>query len=346
MKDKCGFIIPFAKQAGITSFFSMQQVKKILHTGKVGHTGTLDSFADGLLVLLSGKLTKLAALIEKAEKNYRFVMRLGSMTDTLDPCGETVLTKPMPACRDFICALKKFNGNIIQLPPVYSALKIDGRRASDRVRAGEDVNMKPRMVYIKNILVKKIFFENGECFEQACGALEEERIKENMKAYRIKEAELSVCCSKGTYIRALARDIAEEAGSCAHITALRRTGVGIFSLEEAAGFSLLPAFSGIADKAAYGQTVEKIPASEIEAKALRFTPELASKCGISRLELKEAYKNAFLEGRYIKPFWFSEKQGAETDGLLCGEKAAVFCGGEPAGIIEKNSEGYKYAAVF
>lgn len=336
MGSESGFIIPFAKPAGITSFASMAQVKKALGIKKAGHTGTLDNFADGLLVILTGRLTKLASCIEAEEKTYKFAVKFGIQTDTLDPSGKIAAEKPLPAYKEFLCALKKFNGKIKQIPPEYSALKIRGVRASDRVRAGEHVEMKGRTVCINSLCVCKTIFEDGTICENPCSE------ENSALPLRVKEAVISVCCSKGTYVRALARDIAAEAGSCAYLTALRRTKVGAFNLENAAGFNLLPAFCTNA-----ADTVNKaeITREEIEAKALMLTPSLAEKCSLPFLELDPAYKKAFFDGQKINSVWFSklkelQKENAESSKII------VFLHGVPVGAVQKTFYGYKYSAVF
>ncbi|WP_230974435.1 tRNA pseudouridine(55) synthase TruB [Treponema vincentii] len=156
-KSEPQFIIPFAKPSGITSFTSLWQVKHALGTKKVGHTGTLDSFADGLLVLLSGRLTKLVPYITDFDKTYRVLFYFGKETDTLDPEGTVIAEKPLPVYADFIAAIKQLTGTIEQVPPVYSAVKQAGERLSDRIRRGEAVTVPPRTVTVYSIDIEEVF---------------------------------------------------------------------------------------------------------------------------------------------------------------------------------------------
>jgi tRNA pseudouridine55 synthase len=199
-------ILLYAKPAGLTSFASLYRVKKALGTRKIGHTGTLDSFAEGLLVLLVGRYTKLVQHITGMDKQYRAVIRFGSETDTLDPTGTVTAQADMPAEAAFRAALPQFTGTIPQTPPAYSAIHINGKRASDLARSGKEVEMEAREVTIHSIDVLDF---SGDT------------------------ATIDVHCSKGTYIRSLARDIARACGSRAHLAALTRTAVGPFTLAEA-----------------------------------------------------------------------------------------------------------------
>ena len=255
-KSEPQFIIPFAKLSGITSFTSLWQVKHALDTKKVGHTGTLDSFADGLLVLLSGKLTKLVPYITDFDKTYRVLFYFGKETDTLDPEGTIIAEKPLPVYADFIAAIRQLTGTIEQVPPVYSAVKQAGERLSDKIRRGEAVTVPPRTVTIYSIDIEEIFYapkadmadsENpwpntgAEHLEADAAALS--------TAQEVRGAVLCVRCSKGTYIRSLVRDIAHRCGSAAFVYALRRTAVGPFTLEQAAGYAALPPFGSAGGRA-------------------------------------------------------------------------------------------------
>ena len=224
LTDNPSGIVPFAKKSGITSFSSLWSIKHALNTEKVGHTGTLDSFADGLLVVLSGSLTHLVPHVTGFKKTYLAVVCFGTETDTLDPCGVVVRKeKSIPDREAVEKACAKFTGALLQTPPVFSAIHVGGQRASDMVRKGNSIVLEPRQIFVySNTLLD---FKEPDA--------------ENANAYALLQIE----CSKGTYIRALARDMAEWLGSCAHLSALRRTQVGPFLLEDAACYSLLPAFT-------------------------------------------------------------------------------------------------------
>ena len=221
--DNPSGIILYAKRSGMTSFSSLWSVKKALGTDKVGHTGTLDSFAEGLLVVLSGHLTHLVSHVTAFQKSYLAVVCFGTATDTLDPLGN-ITGEGRPLAEDEVAAAcSRFTGAILQRPPVFSALHVDGRRASDVARSGEDVELSPRQVFV---------YKNELLAYKAADA-------QDRNSYAL----VRVDCSKGTYIRALARDMAALFGSVAHLSALRRTRVGPFCVEDAACWSLLEDFT-------------------------------------------------------------------------------------------------------
>ena len=193
------------KQSGFTSFDSLNEVKRAFNTGKVGHTGTLDKFATGLLVVLVGRAVKLAPLFSNASKEYRATVQFGTETDTLDPEGKVIGEAPVPKLEDVEAAFAAFRGEIQQAPPAYSAIHIDGQRAHELTRKGIAVEMKQRPVSIHSL---------------------------ELLSWTPPEAVLHVHCSSGTYIRSLARDIAHAVNSRAHLCALVRTKVGNFRLED------------------------------------------------------------------------------------------------------------------
>jgi tRNA pseudouridine55 synthase len=194
------------KISGITSFRALYPVKKALVSGKVGHAGTLDKFAEGLLVVLIGKALKLSSFFAKCNKRYEALVRLGAETDTLDPEGTVVAKAPPPAENALEAAMARFRGSIMQKPPAFSAIHLDGKRAYQFARNGIPVNMPPRPVTIYEL---------------------------TLLSYEPPFARIAVLCSSGTYIRALARDIAIAAGSRAHLAGLTRTQSGSFELPDA-----------------------------------------------------------------------------------------------------------------
>lgn len=336
------FIIPFAKPPGITSFTSLWQVKHALGTKKVGHTGTLDSFADGLLVLLSGKLTKLVPYITDFDKTYRVLFYFGKETDTLDPEGTVIDEKPLPVYADFVVAIRELTGIIEQVPPVYSAVKQAGERLSDRIRRGEAITVSPRTVTVYSIDIEEIFYE------KAIAAPESDMDNENPEAdtsQRVFGAVLCVRCSKGTYIRSLVRDIAHRCGSAAYVYALRRTAVGPFALEQAAGYSTLQPFGQTAalhtvdaDSATVSHSITE---EEIKQAALPLSEDLACAMHFQETELKEQYYAAFMNGKPISGHWFTSTQPLSDGGTV-----AVFCEGRCAGLMTKNGNRFHYEAVF
>lgn len=194
------------KPVGITSFQALFPVKRALDSGKVGHAGTLDRFADGLLVVLVGSYSRLAHYCASGEKLYRGLIGFGSETDTLDPEGEVVATASPPSRKELEDALPAFRGPILQMPPAYSAVHVGGKRAYRIAREGGEPMLKERRIEIFSL--ELLSYERGD-------ALVELR------------------CSSGTYVRSLARDIALACGSRAHLRSLERLSIGPFKVEDA-----------------------------------------------------------------------------------------------------------------
>ncbi len=207
MESKGGILF-FHKLAGKTSFQSLGLVKRVLGTKKVGHTGTLDKFAEGLLVLLCGPYTRLAPLISNMDKGYEALIRFGKETSTLDPEGEVIAEGPIPKLEEIERVLPSFRGKIQQSPPAYSAIHIKGQRAHSLARQGQSIEMPSREVTIHRV--------------EILGYQEEEGL-----------LKLGVDCSKGSYIRSLARDLARACGSRAFLQGLVRCSVGPFRLDRA-----------------------------------------------------------------------------------------------------------------
>lgn len=323
-------IMLFAKSAGLTSFSSLWSIKNALNTGKVGHTGTLDSFADGLLVVLSGSLTHIVPHITGFTKTYKAVVCFGKETDTLDPTGNIVAEGAAPSKEQLETILPEFTGALLQIPPAFSALHVDGKRASDMIREGKEVHLEPRQIFVyKNQLLDfKPSSEKDSC------------------SYAI----LEITCSKGTYIRALARDIAKRLGSCAHLSALRRTQVGPFKLEDAACYKELDPFT-IAN--ALSEKTKKINSSlkslekknerdsaekilDIKNHFMPITPQLASTCGFECDILKKESEKNYLNGRPLSPRMFDR---ITTDHSADSREIAVFYEDRNfAGMIKLNED--------
>ena len=230
-----GWII-LDKPVGLGSTTAVSAVKRILREAgepktKIGHGGTLDPLASGVLPIALGEATKLAGRMLDAAKAYEFTIRFGGETDTLDAEGEVVAASDLrPTAEQVEAILPRFMGEIEQVPPAYSAVKIGGKAAYARARAGEDVDLKSRKVTIHSLLV---------CHPRASGgpaSLEEQR---DSRFRGNDEVTLSAVVSKGTYIRSLARDIAHALGSVGHVSYLRRTRAGPFSLESAISLDFL-----------------------------------------------------------------------------------------------------------
>ena len=155
-------IVLLAKQPGPTSFSCLFDVKHALNTTKAGHTGTLDSFAQGLLVVCTGRLTRLAGNIIELDKSYEAIIKFGEETDTLEPLGNVILQKKLPSLENLKSAVQKYTCTYNQKPPVFSSIHIDGKRASDLVRQGSEIEMKSRAVtvYSAEIIDVKLNSDN------------------------------------------------------------------------------------------------------------------------------------------------------------------------------------------
>ena len=210
------------KDPGITSHDAVARVRRALGTRKVGHAGTLDPMATGLLVMGVGAATKLLTFFVGLDKEYAATIRLGRTTTTDDADGE--LLEPADADADAVTAatdarildgIRALTGDILQQPSAVSAIKVDGRRAYDRVRSGEEVELPARPVTISAFEVLEI------------------RRGTDADAAPVIDVDVRVECSSGTYIRALARDLGAGLGVGGHLTALRRTRVGGFAVSDA-----------------------------------------------------------------------------------------------------------------
>ncbi len=196
------------KPLGVTSAAVVGKAKRLLNAEKVGHGGTLDPLASGILPLAFGEATKTVSLVMDGRKSYRFTLRWGIARSTEDAEGEITATSEVRPDRAAIDAvLPRFLGTILQQPPAYSALKIDGQRAYDLARAGETVDLAARPVEIFDLRLREMPDADHAVFEVDCG--------------------------KGTYVRSLGRDIAVALGTVGHLAALRRTKVGVFTEADA-----------------------------------------------------------------------------------------------------------------
>lgn len=199
-------IINVYKEAGYTSFDVVAKLRGILGIKKIGHTGTLDPDAVGVLPVCIGKATKVCDLLTDKEKTYRCVMRLGVVTDTQDMSGKILEQNPVEVDPEQVKdVLLSFLGESSQIPPMYSALKVNGKKLCDLARQGIEVERKPRRIYISNIEIQDI---------------------------QLPKVTFCVTCSKGTYIRTLCQDAGEKLGCGACMESLERSRVAIFSIED------------------------------------------------------------------------------------------------------------------
>lgn len=283
-----GFLV-LDKPSGVTSFEALGAVKRAFDTGRVGHTGTLDRFARGVLVALVGRYARLSEYFTASEKVYVAGVRFGAETDTLDPEGRVVARGPLPGRAALEAALPAFRGDILQAPPAFSAVHIDGKRAYERALAGEDVRPEPRPVTIHDLALDS--YEDGL-------------------------AVLRVRCSKGTYIRSLARDLAEACGSRAHLETLVREASGPFRIE-----------AGIPPESAGPDILCTLDAQLCEA------------LGLPPIRLAPGQEPFFLRGGPLTRGRF--ERAPDEEGLL-----GVFSSeGSFLGVIESRGGRYSYRVV-
>ena len=200
-------IVIIDKPEGWTSQDVVSKLRGVLHTKRIGHGGTLDPMATGVLPVFVGRATRGVEFFEHAVKTYEAVLRLGITTDTEDISGEVLEKRTVDITKErFLAVLEDFRGEIQQIPPMYSAIKINGQKLCDLARKGREVERKPRTITIHKL----------ECTE-----------------FTGETARITVTCSKGTYIRTLCKDIGEQLGCGGCMAALRRIGAGTYTIEEA-----------------------------------------------------------------------------------------------------------------
>lgn len=253
-RRKLDGVLLLDKPVGLSSSTALQHAKRLLAAEKAGHGGTLDPLASGLLPLLFGEATKFAQYGLDADKAYTAEVRLGVTTDTCDAEGQVLETREVRCPGDLEPVLEKFRGPIQQIPPMFSALKRDGRPLYELARAGQTVERQPRQVVIHELA---LLAREGDVLR------------------------LQVRCSKGTYIRQLAADLGAALGCGAHLAALRRTGVGPFTLERAVTLDALQA----------------APAAERDAWLL---PADLLLQGLPRVELDVGQAERFLQGQALR----------------------------------------------
>ncbi|MES2002105.1 MAG: tRNA pseudouridine(55) synthase TruB [Pseudomonadota bacterium] len=266
-----GWII-LDKPLGMGSTQAVGAIKRLLREAgepktKVGHGGTLDPLATGVLPIALGEATKLAGRMLDSTKMYDFTIAFGAETDTLDGEGQVIATSDVrPTMADVAAVLPRFTGPISQIPPAFSAIKIDGQRAYHRARAGEQVEMKSRSVTVFELAVRHPRESGDPASKENLGS----RLRGNDES--AAEITLSATVSKGTYIRSLARDIARALGSVGHVTSLRRTRAGPFTLEQAKTLDFL---DDAAKARSLTRAVMPLHAALDDIPALPVTPDQA-----------------------------------------------------------------------
>lgn len=262
--DGLGGLLIVDKDSGMTSHDVVAKCRKLLHTKKVGHAGTLDPMATGVLVLGVERATKLLGLLTLTTKAYTATIRLGQATTTDDAEGEVLSTSPALHLADTEIAAHtaKLTGDIEQVPATVSAIKVNGERAYARHRAGEEVQLAARPVTVSRFdVLARRDLQDGE----------------------FVDLDVIVECTSGTYVRALARDLGAALGVGGHLTALRRTRVGPFTLEHA---------RTLADLAT---------AAESDAPTLSLDMDAAVRTAFPHREINEAQTNDLRNGRWLDP---------------------------------------------
>jgi tRNA pseudouridine55 synthase len=248
--ERCGLIV-LNKPRGITSRQAVDVVKRLVRPAKTGHAGTLDPLATGVLVVCVGAATRLIEYVQRMPKRYRATFLLGQSSPTEDVEGEITFhaEAPQPTLDELQAAARRLTGEILQRPPAFSALKVEGRRAYDLARAGHDVELQPRPVTIHRL---------------------------DVLHYDYPELTVEIECGSGTYVRSLGRDLAESLGGHAVMSSLVRLAIGGFRVEEACLPEELTKDNLSARLLPPERAVELLP-------AVRFSPSDAGRiaCGLS-----------------------------------------------------------------
>lgn len=289
-------VVLLDKPEGLTSNQALQSVRRLFGASKGGHTGTLDPFATGVLPLCLGEATKFSADLLNADKTYVATVHFGRRTDTGDLTGTvTDTTDVLPTAAALDAVLADFSGESEQIPPMYSALKRDGQPLYKLARAGIEVERQPRKIFLSELAWSNIDLDDGG---------------------RVTTADLSVRCSKGTYIRTLAEDVACAVGSLAHLVALRRTQVGDASLNGCK--TLVQLLSGAQALGA----PSTVPVEQLMGAGLLQAADFLVQ-NLQRLDVSE--RQAVL-CRHGNPFRPEAGQALPTDALLRFYLAGQFIG--------------------
>ncbi|MFZ5728499.1 MAG: tRNA pseudouridine(55) synthase TruB [Pseudomonadota bacterium] len=277
------------KPYDLTSTQAVSRVRRIFNAQKAGHAGTLDPLATGVLPIALGEATKTVAFMVDADKSYRFTIAWGTSTTTLDREGEVTGRSDVRPTPDQVKAvLHEFEGEVMQVPPAYSAIKVDGERAYDLARAGEAVELSARPVLIHGLAV-------GE-------------------APDADHVEIHMDCGKGAYVRAIVRDLAARLGAEAHVSELRRTRVGPFTEASAIGLDLL---EDLGHKARQSEALLPVETALDDIPALAVTDEDA-------FRLKQG-RSIVLVPRQVESLRAGLAPGSRTVSAMCGGVMVALC---------------------
>ncbi len=287
-------IINIYKERGFTSHDVVAKLRGILHMKKIGHTGTLDPEAEGVLPVCLGSATRLCDMLTDKIKEYRAVVCFGIATDTEDMTGEIIEKAPVTAGEaELVACLSKFLGEQEQIPPMYSAIKVEGKKLYELAREGRVIERKGRPIVVYDIILHSVELDaDGHLFE----------------------AELTIVCGKGTYIRSLCRDIGKALGTCACMKSLLRTRSGSCFLKDSLRLSEVEKLRDDGTLEAYIVSVEEVFAEcrefrmkpEWDKLLLNGNPVMEQDCEITVTEAKEGsefpeswYRACDSNGRFL-----------------------------------------------
>ena len=272
---------------------AVSRVRWLYDAQKAGHAGTLDPLATGVLPIALGEATKTVPFLMDADKTYRFTIAWGRTTATLDREGEVVAESAVrPSVAEVEAALPQFVGEIDQVPPIYSAIKIDGERAYDLARAGEVVEMESRKVMVHAARIAAVQSEPGDA----------------------NHVTLEIECGKGTYVRAIVRDLALALGACGHVSDLRRTRVGQFTEENAVTLEFL---ENLEYEARHSEALLPVSTALDDIPALAVTDEDA-------FRLKQG-RSIVLVPRQVEAVKARLKPGSRTVSATSGGTMVALC---------------------
>ncbi|MFZ5717999.1 MAG: tRNA pseudouridine(55) synthase TruB [Pseudomonadota bacterium] len=277
------------KPYDLTSTHAVSRVRRIFEAQKAGHAGTLDPLATGVLPIALGEATKTVPFLVDADKSYRFTIAWGRTTATYDREGETLATSDVrPTLAQVQAVLPRFVGEIDQVPPAFSAIKVDGERAYDLARAGETVELASRKVTVFDARV--------------------------VDAPDADHVTLEIDCGKGTYVRALVRDIADALSACGHVSQLRRTRVGRFTEADSVALELL---EDLGHKARQSEALLPVETALDDIPALAVTDEDA-------FRLKQG-RSIVLVPRQVEAVKARLKPGSRTVSAMAGGTMVALC---------------------
>jgi tRNA pseudouridine55 synthase len=277
------------KPYDLTSTFAVSRVRRLFNAQKAGHAGTLDPLATGILPIALGEATKTVPFLMDADKSYRFTIAWGRTTASFDREGETTAVSDVrPTLAAVEAELGRFIGEVDQVPPAFSAVKVDGERAYDLARAGETVELKARRVTIHDLRLS--------------GVADADHV------------ELIMDCGKGTYVRAVVRDLAIVLGACGHVSALRRTRVGAFTEDRAIG---LESLEDLSHKGAQSEALLPVETALDDIPALAVTMEDA-------FRLKQG-RPIVLVPRQVEALKAQLTPGSRTVSAMEGDAIVALC---------------------